>query len=57
MAKAYSVSGALNILQESYQTLIGRGKTTKVFGWMDCGWPKVSISKYNYNIINHITYI
>ena len=41
MAKTDYRSVVLNILQENYQTLIRRGRTTKVLNWMDAGLPKM----------------
>lgn len=57
MAKVYSNSGTSNVLQGSYQTLIGHDKTTKVLDRMNSGWPKISISKYKHNAIHHIMYV
>lgn len=60
MVKADFRSGALSVLQGSYQTLIGCGTNRKVLSQVGPGWPKMRQFERQhiyYNITNHIKYV
>lgn len=60
MVKANFISGALSVLQGSYQTLIGCGTNTKVLNRVGPGWPKMRQFERQHiycTITNHNKYV